>query len=380
MIKKYLLFVLLLENIITQTSLMGWLSAYLFYPFMALGALFIVNGSIFKGEKLKKFGWMYALMVIYIIYEFLIGIDYISQKTLLYLIAKITTFAIIIVSIDANEAFYRGKAVWWLACAMGFFLIVGMATGGNVGGSGRALAGYTNSNTAGSMGAMTVGMILFYMRGRKWSTVPILIMLFGMYGVLAGASRAGFMVLFLLVFLRYGVNAKTVGTIGLVIVLGLFILPAVGVETVGLQRLEDTINGTEGTNRGVERQAAEWMISQKPWTGWGFQAINQGYAAVLTPLPSHNGYLEIVKQMGFPAGIIFFLIILTPIMNYWNTLQRNHLKMNIFFALVLVSLIKANYEAGFVGVHEYGTNLFFSALAMMSSQTYSLKRGIKHSS
>lgn len=379
MIKKYLLFAFLLENIITQTSLLGWLSNYLFYPFMALGALYVVNGSIFQDDKLRKFGWMYALMLVYIIYEFVIGAEYISLQTLLYLVAKITTFSIMIVSIDANEAFYRGKAVWWLALATGFFLIVGMATGGDVV-SGRALAGYTNSNTAGSLGAMTVGMLLFYMRGRKWNAIPILIMLFGMYGVLAGASRAGFLVLFLLIFFRYGINAKTVGTIGLVVVLGLFLLPAIGIETVGIQRLIDTYEGTEGTNREVEREAAKWMIAQKPWTGWGFEAVNQGIAAELTTLSSHNGYLEIVKQMGYPASIAFFLIILTAIVNYWNSFRRYRLHMNLFFALVLTLLIKANYEAGFVGVHEYGTNLFFFALAMMSSQVYSLKRGIHYSS
>lgn len=372
MIKKYLLFAFLLENIITQTSLLGWLSEYLFYPFMALGALYIINGSIFQGDKLKKFGWIYVLMLIYIIYEFFIGYEYISQKTLLYLVGKITTFSIIIVSIDANEAFYRNKAVWWFACAMGFFLIVGMFTGGDVGGNGRALAGYTNSNTAGSMGALTVGMLLFYMRGRKWSAISILIMLFGMYGVLAGASRAGFLVLFLLIFFRYGINAKTVGAIALVVALGLFLLPAIGIETVGIQRLIDTYEGTEGTNREVEREAAEWMIAQKPWTGWGFQAVNQGEAALISTLGAHNGYIEMIKQLGYPCAILYFIPILILVFQNFKLILIGTVHNDLFYSLVIGSLVLANYETLFIGVHEYVTNIFYFSLAMVSAKRYSL--------
>lgn len=372
-IKKYLLFAFLLENIIVQTRLLSWLSEYLFIPFLAIGAFFVLSGSIFRGDKLKKFGWMYALMVVYIVYEFFIGVDYINQKTIQYLIAKITTFAIIIEGVAANEAFYRGKAVWWLAFTMGAFLLIGGASGQITDNSGRILAGYTNTNTTGSMGAITVGMLLFYMRGKKWSAISILILLCGIYGVLAGASRAGFMVLFILIFLRYGVNAKTVGMVGFVIIFGLFILPAVGIETPGIQRLINTYEGVEGTNRDEVRKAAEWMIAQRPWTGWGFEAENQGYAAILTQLGSHNGYFEIIKQMGYPMTIIYFLIIIYTIIAYWKQFRRHKLPMDIFFALVIADMIRANYESLFVGVHEYSTNLLFLALAVMSTRTYVLK-------
>ncbi|MDE7125838.1 MAG: hypothetical protein K2O12_05105 [Muribaculaceae bacterium] len=357
-----------------QTSLMGSLSDLLFYPFMFIGLISLLSPAFWSSRIIHKFGCLYALMAVYMVYEFTFGIEYVNTKTLLYLISKLSTFAIIIVSIDSNESFYRHKGVKILVMFMAFFLCYGMATGGHVSSStGRALAGFTNENTAGAMGALTVGMLLFYMRDRKWTIVSVVILFLGFYGVLAGGSRAGFLMLFLLVFLRYGVNIKTVAFVGLLIVAGLFILPAIGVETVGLQRMMDTYHGVEGTNRGIEREAAEWMIAEKPYVGWGYMAVNQGYAATLSELPSHNGYLEIIKQMGYPVAIVYFLILSVTIYRYWRIKISYRQKMDLFFAMSLMLLVKANYEAAFIGVHEYGTNIFFVAIAMMSARAYSLK-------
>ncbi len=362
-IKKYLLFVFLIENIMVQTSLMGSFANPLFYVFLALGLLCLFDFNVWSGKAIKKFGWMYALMVLYIFYEFVIGPEYINQKTLLYLLSRIVTFFIIISGIYYNESFYKGKAITWLILTMSFFLLFGLASGGFADSTGRMTAGYTNANTAGSMGAIIVGMVIFYTKNKHWNIINYLCLFAGMFGVLASGSRAGFLMLGMLVFLRYGFNFKTVGLCGLLIVLGLFILPQFGVETVGIQRMIDTYNGVEGTNRDIEREAAEWMISQKPLTGWGYQAVNQGKAALISILASHNGYLEIIKQMGYPCAVIYFFILASVILLSLKAVWTKHIQMNIFLAIVLIDLIKANYEALFVGVHEFGTNLFFFCLA-----------------
>lgn len=373
LIKKYLLFVFLLENIMVQTSLMGALANPMFYVFLAIGMLCAFDSKIWSGEAFKKFGWAYALMVLYVFYEFVVGAQYINQKTLLYLISKIVTFVIIICGITYNENFYRGKAIKWLIITMSFFLLYGLVSG-DASSSGRMEVGYTNSNTVGSMGAIIVGMTVFYVNGKKWNWWMILCLLTGMFGVLAGGSRAGFLMLGLLVFLRYGFNIKTIGMCATLVILGLFVLPHFGIDTVGLQRLIDTINGIEGTNRDVEREAAEWMIAQKPWIGWGYQAVNQGEALLISKLSSHNGYLEIIKQMGYPCAIAYFIIIGLVIVNGARCIYAKKLKMNMFIAIALMYLIKANYEALFIGVHELGTNLFFFALAMVSAQLYKVKQ------
>lgn len=361
-----------------QTRLMGAISDILFYPFMFCGLISLMTPETWRATTVRKFHCLYALMAVYVGYEVTFGLDHINGKTLLYLISKLSTFGIIITSINAAEHFYRHKGVLILICSMAFFLCYGMVTGGGVQSSGRALAGFTNENTAGAMGALTVGMLLFYMKGRKWNIYALFVMLTGFYGVLAGGSRAGFLMLFLLVFLRYGLNLKSAGVMVLLIAAGIYVLPMIDIETVGLQRMMDTYNGIEGSNREPEREAAKWMIAHRPVSGWGYMATNQGYAASISRLASHNGYLEIIKQMGYPTAIIYFGIIFITIIKCYLATRRNHQHIDLFLALTLMLLVKANYEAAFVGVHEYGTNIFFVAIAMASVNRYHLLTGKKH--
>lgn len=374
-IKKYLLFAFLLENILVQTSMLRWLSDYLFIPFLAVGAFCMLSPSFWSRENFGKFRWIYLLMMLYVGYEFTIGIQYIDSKTLLYTLSKVVTLGIIITSISCNAPFYRGKAVYWLVIAMAFFMFYGMLFGDVIHPvNGRMQAGFTNANTAGSMGALTVGFVLFYMKGRRWNLLTVLIILVGFYGILAGGSRAGFLMLLMLIFFRFGINYKTVTLVGLLIITGLYILPAMNIHTVGLQRMVDTYNGIEGTNREFEREAAEWMIAQKPWTGWGYAVQNVGYAAKLSMLGSHNGYLEIIKQMGFPCAILYFAILLITIVKaLFNRQYRRH-GIDLFLSLSIMLAVSANYESLFIGVHEYNTNLFFIALALVSARYYGIKQ------
>ncbi len=378
-IKKYLLLLFLIENIMAQTFLMGALSEILFYPFMAIGLGLFLLPSMWGKRQIEKFRPLYLLMALYVLYEFVIGIDYLSTKTVLYLLAKLSTFGIIISAIDSNEAFYKNKAVLILSLFMAFMLCYGLLTGGGVRAySGRALAGFTNENTAGSMGALTVGFVLFYMKSRKWNIISVILVLLGFYGVLAGASRAGFLMLGLLVMFRYGISFKTISLAVILIIIGLFILPEIGVHTVGLQRMLDTYNGVEGTNRDLEREAAEWMIEQKPWIGWGYNFINEGYARQLTRLSPHNGYLQITEQMGYPCSIVFFLIIIVPMLKCIKYVYgKPRQEASLFFAIYFCLLINANFESLFVGAHEYVTNLFFVSLAMISSNIYSNKYNLQ---
>lgn len=372
---KYLLLAFLIENIMTQTYLLGFMSEYLFYPFLFLGLLAFANPFLWRAQNISRFSCIYILMAIYIIYEFTIGSTYISERNLLYLVSKIATFGIIISGITYGDTFYKEKGVIILVACMAFFLCYGIISGDNavISGTGRIRAGYTNENTTGTMGALTVGMLLFYMRDRKWNALYGLFLIIGCYGVFAGASRAGFLMLFLMIILRFGLKVKTALFIIIVGSVGVYLLPSFGLETVGMQRMIDTYNGVEGSNREPERLAAEWMIAQKPWVGWGFEVRNVGFALTLSKLSSHNGYLEIIKQMGIPFAVLYFLTIAVTLLRCWLAKNKHHESMNVYLALALMLLVKANYESLFVGVHEYGTNVFFTALGMASAHLYYLK-------
>lgn len=372
-IEKYLLFAYLLENIFVQTFLMGAVSDMLFYPLLGLGVICMFTSRMTTQQAVAKYWPLFVMMGLYVFYEFALAPE-IDTKTLLYLIAKVVTLGIIIVGLNTNEEFYRTSALRWLIYAMAFFLLYGLLTGGdNVAETGRMRTGFTNENTVGAMGANIVGLLIFYLRDKQWTKIDYLILALGVFGVLAGASRAGFLMLSMLVVLRYGINMKTLMFAVGIYIFGVFILPQVGIHTVGIDRMMDTIDGTEGSNREVERLAAQMMIAERPLTGWGFQAENQGEALLLSELGSHSGYLEIIKQMGYPVGITFFATIAISILLYLRQLVDKQALITLAGAMVIVLLVKANYEGLFVGVHEFETNLFFFFLAMMSLETYILK-------
>ena len=54
-VKKYLLFVFLLENIMVQTSLMGSFANPLFYVFLALGLVCALDSRIWGLPAIKRF-------------------------------------------------------------------------------------------------------------------------------------------------------------------------------------------------------------------------------------------------------------------------------------------------------------------------------------
>lgn len=372
-VKEYLLFVFLIENLMAQIPAFRSITNILFYVLIAIGFVCAFDGKNWSRESRNKFGWMYILMVILIVYEFFVGAQFISPKTLIYLIAKITTFFIIMTSLNYNFEFYESKMLFSLAAIVTIFTLYGVFFGGPVDLSDRENLGFGNTNSTGAYGAIIAGIILFYFKSHALDWRGLAILFIGVFAVLAAGSRAGMLMLFMLMFFRYGVSVKTV-LVGLFFLLfSMVILPQLGLETVGMDRFIGTLNGEIGSNRDSEREAGIWMIQQSPWIGWGFGAQNQGYALELSELGSHNGYLETFKYMGIPMGVIFFLTIIVATIKYWRSKVVKHIEMDFYFAILIVLYVKSMYEGLFTGVHEFETNFFFVVLAILSTRNYYLK-------
>ena len=364
-IKKYLLFAFILENIAVQTMVLGAFANTVFYILIPIGVLFLFSKEIVSTVTMRTCWWAYALSAIYIFYEFIVGSEYISSRTIFYICGKITTFVIILVGIRKNYEFYAEKMLFPLAVFLTFFIVYGLVTGqGMSADMDRMRLGYTNENTTSWMGAFVVGCILF--SKRRWDWKSIIIVTIGIFGVLAGASRAGMLFLSILVVVRYGLKMNIVFPLIAGYAIAVFLLPAIGLNTVGLQRMQDTLTGVEESNRDVEREAAEMMIREKPYTGWGFEAHNVGTAADISELGSHNGYLETLKFMGYPMGGFWIFIIFYASAQVLLGLRRSRIKYGLFEAYILSLLICAMFEDLFTGVHEFATNFFIISLAISS--------------
>lgn len=373
-LKKYLLYLFLLENVAAQTSLMGSFSAYFFYAFLVLGAIFMLQGNLWKHKTVSTYWPLYVMGTIYVLYEFTFGYNTISTQTLVYLIAKLTTFAIIIMSVDNNFEFYERKMLYKLSVFICLFVLYGMATGNIDGGdSGRILVGFGNANSTSGMGAFVLGTMLF--TTKKWNVKSLLITGIGLYAVLAGGSRAGIMVVAILMFIRYGFSVKFVLAVTMIVFTAIYILPTVGLETVGVERFLHTVDGTEGANRDSEREACWMMIYERPWTGWGFEAQNQGAALALSELGSHNGYLETLKFMGYPCGGAWISILVLSIVAIIKRYHKLGIARDMFIGLVLAFALNAYFEGLFVGVHEFATNMFFVCLAVAYKKATLYKKG-----
>ena len=317
---------------------------------------------------------LYVMGGIYVLYEFTFGQSTISTQTLIYLIAKLTTFAIIVMSVDNNFKFYERKMLYGLSVFICFFIVYGMATGGlEHSHSSRMLVGFGNANSTSGMGAFVLGAMLFITE--KWNLKSLLITGIGLYAVLAGGSRAGIMVVAILIFIKYGFSPKMVLVFAAVVFAAVYILPAIGLNTVGIERFLHTVDGTEGSNRDNEREACWMMIREKPWNGWGFEAQNQGKALEMSELGSHNGYLETLKFMGYPCGGVWLGIL---VLSIWVIFKRYHklgIARDMFVGLVLAFSVNAYFEGLFVGVHEFATNVFFVCLAVAYKKAALYEKG-----
>ena len=78
-------------------------------------------------------------------------------------------------------------------------------------------------------------------------------------------------------------------------------------------------------------------------------------------------------MIGVPLGILWFVTVIITSFSYVRYLISKHNGTDLFIALVIMLFVKSMYEGLFVGVHEYATNLFFFALAMVSLQLYNGK-------
>lgn len=371
-IKKYLLFAFLIENIAALTSLFGGLTYFLFYGFLFLGCVLLFSKNMFSNKTLKTYWWAYILSLIYIIYEFTIGFDYINTRNLTYLVAKITTFIIIIVGVKTNYEFYLRKMPYLLALVMCFFVIYGLIYNVDSSVGERMNLGYGNPNVTSWMGALSVGIVLFSRNKNRLTNIVIILV--GTIGMLAGASRAAFVLMAFLLLARYGLKPKLLLSLALGWIIAVYIIPSFNLDLVGLQRLQNTIDGTEMSNRDDERLATMMMIEEKPWTGWGFEAANEGRAALISELGSHSGYLDTIKFMGYPLGGAWLTIVVFSTLLLSFNIYRKKKEFSIYCGYALSILVVAHFESYFVGVHEFATNFYFLSLAMMSA---SLSQGEK---
>ena len=375
-IAKYLLFAFLIENLCTQTILFYRYTTPLFYAFLAVGLVSMFMSKNWTPVSRGRFGWMIALSFIYVFHCFVIGLEFLDRENLIYLVAKVATFFIISTSLNSNLEFYEKKGIYLYAIISGLFITQGLVLpGGEIvfDGEARSAFGFVNANALGGIATIVFGILLCEFRRKKWNKWALLICCIAVFAALASGSRSSIIVMILMFLSQYKLSFKTVSIIAAIAIVFWVFLPNVGIEVAGINRMKATISGELGNNRGAEVEAAEWMIQERPLTGWGLITENQGRAAQITMMSSHNSYLDLAKTMGIPLAIIWFLIVASVLIKYLSNMRRYHLPFDFFCVYAVCTLFKGCFEAMFAGAHEIQTNMFFVSLAVLSMRLYNVK-------
>ncbi len=370
-VKKYILFIFLIENLFAQSSIFSH-SSWLFYLMLATGLILLVFGGYLSNDSFRKCRPLHLLALVYVTYQFTVGFSTLNTRTVLYLLAKVTTFVIISVSVLTDWDFYARKVPIYLSLVVVIILLFGINSTPDLSSGERMNLGFGNPNSTSSLSAFTLVSVLFFY-DKKRPFFYVIVGFFALYAMLAGGGRNAVLTFAIASLIWTGGSMKK----GLVILLMLAVLWGVttvfSIELAGVNRIKDTIEGSMGSNREVERAATVMMIEEKPLTGWGFEAPNVGRAAILSEVGSHNGYLETIKFMGYPLGGIFILFLFLSVLTFLPLYKSPDMAVRYHVAIVFSHLVSAVYEGLFVGVHEFSTNIIFYSLAILAVYHYKMK-------
>lgn len=363
-LRKYLLLLFILENIFALYVKLSFLSSILFYAILALGLSFFFAGSILSKESYHNFRVLYLLSAVFICYEFTLGLNTLSVSNLLYLLAKLVSFIIIIEGLTSNFKFYFKDIIKPIGYIIAILVIGGYDSSAiDAAEAERLRLGFGNENAASIVSATGFACILFSNRYRYYDIVAILICL---YGIVGGGGRNALLICFVMTIFRFGISAKTV--LLSVAVYGVIdmLFPYLGLNSVGLERAKETMSGKTGSNREMEQKAAWMMIAQRPFSGWGYMAENVGKAAKVSMLGSHNGYIDYIKFMGYPFSFLLFSVLGKFIFSFLSLYRSKVLYVRYHLAFVVAIIFATFFEAFMVGIHELPTTMFFISLATLS--------------
>ena len=314
-LKKQLLLLYLIANATAEYVSLMFASKYLFYAVLALSIPIIISKNVFAKNIRVQCPQMYFMMAIYLIAQFVLQADLINNQTLTYTIGKVVTFCIMMFCISHNFEYYFKQTIRPLSyIILGLLLVGWFINKGGIGGDDYVTFGFANRNAACTLGS--IGFAGFLFTSKKYSFKEYLFMAFLLLTILIGGSRNALAMCLLFIIVRYGLSGKLVFASLVCIFFIVYVLPEFGLEAVALDRLEGTLSGTVSLDREDQREAAKWMIMQRPWTGWGYNHENIGYALALTEYGAHNGYLTTMKNLGIPLGIMLLVTIL------WTSLKN----------------------------------------------------------
>lgn len=365
LLRKHLLLLFLIANATAEYIALMSVSDILFYAMLGISALVVTTSNGFSGTYRNQCKEIYVLIGIYIIAQML-QMDVYTTPKMLYTLCKVLVLCTMVYCVSENFMYYSKDIIIPLSYVIVALVAIGWVHNRYGSGGvdlGYQVFGFANRNAACTLSSIGYAGFLFMREKlKKTDYVCIAILLLT---VLVGGSRNALAMCVLITMVRFGVSGKMMLMGLLLSIVFIYLLPSLGFEFEALNRLEGTLKGTVALDREDQRQAALWMAMQRPWTGWGYNVENIGYAAKLTKFGAHNGYYTSLKNLGFPLGS---LLIYTVV---WGGIKRLKLYLlkdrvlNFHLAVVVAVLFGAYQEDYLVGVNQITTNVFFWSFTVL---------------
>lgn len=369
-ILKYNLVLLIVSNLASQFTPLGVIAPILFYTSLFLGLIsnIIFAEYIRNCELRQSTPILFALIAVYTLYHFTLGVQYWNIDSWNYYLARIVTLEIVYFGVVSNYKFYFYDVAYWLSIIITVCVICGTLTDSTAA-QGRFYLGFGNPNSTSAIS--TIGFAGYLFSKDRPKVLNILGMIICLWGVFAGGSRTMTFLCFLAMLFRFKVSFKTIGIIGFALVVVFQIIPYLGFNTIAIDRLIDVFsNGNFVGSRKDVREATMIMIGMRPLEGWGFKSGIQGGAQAISMMGSHNGYLDIIKAMGYPFAIIVFFILARYLFKIRKYFFCNESLILYHCFIVIAVLLGAMYESMLHGVNYLLNTLFYMSFSLLTYRLY----------
>ncbi len=369
-IGKYLLLALLIANLASQYIIFNPISNIVFYGTLGVAVLYSIMycHQFFHKDSLKATSFLWLFILVHTVYQFTFGINYFGKESLSYLLAKNTVLVVIYWGIITNYEFYYRKIIPFFTGVIPILIIYGFLFHNEVF-AGRSTCGFGNPNSTSAISSIGFAGFLLLEYKPKW--LSLLGAIVCMFGVLAGGSRAATVVCIVAVFLKYEFSWKTILLSCACLSVALFLFPYLGFKLNGIDRVVDVFsNGNFVGSREQVRKATMLMINENPILGWGFKTGIQGSAAKISQMGSHNGYLDIIKAIGYPYAILLLGGVMTIFFRMKEVVKSKCPFVRFHLFVVISILLAALYESYIIGVNQIMTNLLFVSIAVLQYHSY----------
>lgn len=367
---KYDLLILIISNLASQYTPLSGISSFLFYCSLIVGVyLTITNFNIIQNPDYRNsMPLLIAFIIIYTAYNFTIGIQYWTFDSWNYYLARVVTLLIVFYGIVTNYEFYFKKVIFWQSIVIALCIIYGTITDSTAA-QGRLYLAFGNPNSTSAIS--TIGVAGFLFSKDKNKIIWILGFIICMWGVFAGGSRTMTFICLIALLYRFRISFKTIILIAFSAIVVLKILPLLGMNTIAVDRLIDVFeNGNFVGSRKEVREATMMMIDQRPIEGWGFKSGIQGDAQKISAMGSHNGYLDIIKAMGYPFAIMIFISIAYCLYKIRYFLLTHNAYINYHIFIIITVLLGSMYESMLHGVNYLLNTLFYTSISLITFTEY----------